>query len=607
MSAYRDFHFNYALHEKYKKELEAIYINGFEVLETPRRVTQFLRGELYIYVDSILSLFLNISTQELPAYYEFMSHVFMVIQLWLKEFPTKLYKSYQWSKKHPKLYLVDFDTALAKCGFELIEILGKCFGLCSRCLSLYKHFGTAYYFQGQVEAVPYFPERGFGFMYSLMNMFGELRGLESFKQFVCDGNPESGNSVIPIIYMDKLLQSLKYFYQRCNSSLASEILDMVTKAVTARLENITDKEIRELNPSVITSLFDTLRLYLARRNNYKTVEQLELIFIKKLLNCNKIEHKIKGLEELNKIKRKVGLAYNKEENKQLAPSEKADLEVYWITYDYLVSWVLNNEILETIFIESIHPEMIRRSYPIVSMLVREDKLNKVYLEIIWNNARDAHEDTVRATLELIQKLAAYLNMGSLQFVFKKVNEISNTDYDEFLLDFLKDYTFSAMKNYSHREREGSGNILQDAYKWLQTRKNSSERLKYFNLDKFWDIANDDQVTKTDIKEKAIRCLIEILGSPDCLIASKIHYLDLSINNIISGNKYIENCRLFKSIASKFNMTNQKESEAFHKINEAFGGLVTLIIHKHKEIVESQVWKLLVYLTSLGPTELDEHS
>lgn len=202
------------------------------------------------------------------------------------------------------------------------------------------------------------------------------------------------------------------------------------------------------------------------------------------------------------------------------------MQVYWVTHDYLVNWILKNNILELIFIDSVHPELIRRSFNIVSMLAKEDKIDKVYLEIIWNNATTSHEEIVRATLELIQRLAADLNMKCLQFMFQKVKEVPNVEYTELMIDFLKDYTLSAMNNYSTREKEGTGNIFQDAYKWLQTKKNTSDRHKYFSIDKFWDIANDDLVTKKNIKEMATNSLIEILGSPNCLIDSKIYFLNL---------------------------------------------------------------------------------
>lgn len=59
---------------------------------------------------------------------------------------------------------------------------------------------------------------------------------------------------------------------------------MARSAIIKRIENITDKEIRDINTSELTSLLDTLRLYLSRKSNFKVIEQLELTITKKLLN-----------------------------------------------------------------------------------------------------------------------------------------------------------------------------------------------------------------------------------------------------------------------------------------------------------------------------------
>lgn len=117
-----------------------------------------------------------------------------------------------------------------------------------------------------------------------MNLFGDLRGLESVRNFILCDETTTNNSVIPILFIDSLLQSLKYFYQRCNSNLATEILEMVKNAVQFRLESISESEIRDLNTTHILNLITTLKIYLTRRSNYKLAEQLELLVAKKLLN-----------------------------------------------------------------------------------------------------------------------------------------------------------------------------------------------------------------------------------------------------------------------------------------------------------------------------------
>ena len=117
-----------------------------------------------------------------------------------------------------------------------------------------------------------------------MNLFGDLRGLESVRNFILCDETTVNNSIIPILYLDSVLQSLKYFYQQCNSNLATEILEMVKNAVELRLEGISEGEIRDLNTTHILSLISTLKMYLARRSNYKLAEQLELMVAKKLLD-----------------------------------------------------------------------------------------------------------------------------------------------------------------------------------------------------------------------------------------------------------------------------------------------------------------------------------
>lgn len=121
-------------------------------------------------------------------------------------------------------------------------------------------------------------------MYSLMNMFGDLRGIEAIREFIWDGNSELGNSIIPVEYMNMVLQSQKYLFQRWNTALSAEMTEMARSAIIKRIENITDKEIRDINTSELTSLLDTLRLYLSRKSNFKVIEQLELTITKKLLN-----------------------------------------------------------------------------------------------------------------------------------------------------------------------------------------------------------------------------------------------------------------------------------------------------------------------------------
>jgi hypothetical protein len=61
---------------------------------------QFIRGELYFYVDSLISLVAPTSFEDLPGIFEFMQNIFRLIFKWMEVFPNYL-KSFYESQQHP--------------------------------------------------------------------------------------------------------------------------------------------------------------------------------------------------------------------------------------------------------------------------------------------------------------------------------------------------------------------------------------------------------------------------------------------------------------------------------------------------------------------------
>jgi hypothetical protein len=107
-------------------------------------------------------------------------------------------------------------------------------------------------------------------------------------------------------------------------------------------------------------------------------------------------------------------------------------------------------------------------------MAENGKLSWVLIEIIWENSRGKHEDIVRATLEILQKLSLILKLECLQLLFKKVNSIPNSEFNEILINFLKGYTKSAMLNFAKVKAEGSGSIITDTMNFFTSKKNELE-------------------------------------------------------------------------------------------------------------------------------------
>ena len=71
------------------QKVQDIIARDFKVFETPRDLTQFVRGELYFYVDSLLSM-LSTTVEDLPSIFEFMKEIFKLIFKWMEIFPDYL-------------------------------------------------------------------------------------------------------------------------------------------------------------------------------------------------------------------------------------------------------------------------------------------------------------------------------------------------------------------------------------------------------------------------------------------------------------------------------------------------------------------------------------
>ena len=128
-SAYRDFRIEPEYHNLILSKMQEMRETQFDSLKTASEVNQFLRGEWFFYVDSIISITHHLQRQELQLVYSFMQESIATVLTYFETYP-KIGHFYSVSKRVPKAHLIDKDCALAKAGFEMICVLEKCFGLC---------------------------------------------------------------------------------------------------------------------------------------------------------------------------------------------------------------------------------------------------------------------------------------------------------------------------------------------------------------------------------------------------------------------------------------------------------------------------------------------
>ena len=135
--------------------------------------TQFIRGELFVFVDSLLTLSLYTESDDLPAIVSFVAVYFQLILKWYEIFP-RFAQDYKEGEQLRALHLVDLGAAIAQCGPNLTEALGKCWGKCNRSQQFFKKFQNDFVVEGSFARQDLIRTNGLAM--SFVNAFGEMGG-----------------------------------------------------------------------------------------------------------------------------------------------------------------------------------------------------------------------------------------------------------------------------------------------------------------------------------------------------------------------------------------------------------------------------------------------
>ena len=126
--AFRDFKLNKAQQIIIEKKVQHILKSKMTCFSSAHECTQFIRGELFFYVDSLLTLSSGgINSNDLTGIAEFLRLCFELCLTWMEIFPHYS-DAFKDSQQTPMLFCVDLPAAISQCCYELSEIMGKIWG-----------------------------------------------------------------------------------------------------------------------------------------------------------------------------------------------------------------------------------------------------------------------------------------------------------------------------------------------------------------------------------------------------------------------------------------------------------------------------------------------
>lgn len=348
-NTFRDFKFNPAYQTRLETIIQEIVKSRFKNFKTAHEVTQFIRGELFFYVDSIITIPTETTSADLPARVEFITQVFELIITWLDIFPSYV-EAYKECHATPNLMLVDVGCAISQCGYELLKLLGMVFGMCRRTNNFFSDFQGDFLVEGEFAKDDV--RASSGLQLSLINQFGVLGGFEKIIQMVGSSN----ETQFPLPLMCMCLSQFNKLQNYCQSSFIIPFAKKISQGVMKRLDNLMNAELKEIDRDVPRRMIRVLEMFILMFESpnevYERSETYELRIAKKYLTCPYFEKRIKGMAEFKDI-------FNKVRNFKGQDKEKSEIVgTRFLDFAKFSKWLHDERILEFIFVESPHNELI---------------------------------------------------------------------------------------------------------------------------------------------------------------------------------------------------------------------------------------------------------
>lgn len=172
------------------------------------------------------------------------------------------------------------------------------------------------------------------------------------------------------------------------------------------MDNLTENEIKEIDKDILRETIDILKRYIKiyePQSADQIAELYELNIAAKYLRCPFFEKRVRGINDLKDIYYKV--KNSTQPNKQSLDNQGIEY-TKWLNPEKYANWIISEGIIDFIFRENPHVELIKRSTEIMRLLALDEVLfTSELVDLMWSCCREKHEDIVRATFDLIQDLA----------------------------------------------------------------------------------------------------------------------------------------------------------------------------------------------------------
>ena len=241
-------------------------------------------------------------------------------------------------------------------------------------------------------------------MATFFHSFCHEEGIEAILSLVMPGKlPKDCD--LDIATAASLIYTLSGAAGVMSEETAKVVVEAAEKAVLGRVKGIDPKEIKDVSIQDIDTSIECTRR--ALRLGYEAekvgliLDEYHLLLALKMVQCPYLDRRLKGLAE---IKRRIDEITPKDAAVNPYGGLKSDSSQTQ-NIERMLDWVKRNAVLQLIFNDNAHAEMIKRGTAILLFVAKYDtNLDWGILDLIWNCQLNKYEDIIRAIYSTLESI-----------------------------------------------------------------------------------------------------------------------------------------------------------------------------------------------------------
>lgn len=319
--------------------------------------------------------------------------------------------------------------------------------------------------------------------------------------------------------------------------------EMLQDIVINRLGNLSEDDIRLEERNITHDIILGLENFCHVDDSDEVYGTGDLFSLKlsvalQFLKSRYLEKKITGLTDI-KSYLTTQHKFSDDLHPKLLSDDNSDASVEEIGQQNMLQWVQRNKLIDYLFGDNSHPELMKRSKEIIYFLAVEGKLTAKDVDMIWESQVGKHETIRHMIWGLLGELANVLDLEIIDFLFDKLKQINYNEYNSNLLFLVRELTVSGIQKYSP--------CPEDEKKW-------------YGIDIYWEITQDESEAAIEVKHQAHLFLFNFLVWDLCH-SQKLRFVKLSVDNVKSNRSVLSSLRIIQELIYTISRDNKDISDS----------------------------------------------